>query len=187
MRQSNCRFVLADGEHLHEIRAMQERSFRALGRGFYSPSAIESFLCSPGTLDEAVIGENHYFVTLDADDAIVATGGWSQRKPGYAQGLTAAPLEADCAIVRSVFVAPERARQGLATALMAHVEEDALNAGIRKLKLTATLSGAPLYEALGYRTGRQFHITLGCGQRFGAVDMEKHLLPQASGDERLAA
>jgi GNAT superfamily N-acetyltransferase len=187
MRQPNCRFVLADGEHLHEIRAMQERSFRSLGRGFYSPSAIESFLCSPGTLDEAVIGENHYFIALDADDAIVATGGWSRRKPGYAHGLATSALEADCAIVSSVFVAPERARQGLATALMEHVEADARGAGIGKLKLTATLSGVPLYEALGYRTGRRFQIMLGCGEKFGAVDMEKHLLPEANSDARLAA
>jgi GNAT superfamily N-acetyltransferase len=162
------------------LRVMQARSLRTLGRGFYAPDAIESYLRSPGTLDDAVLAEGHYFVARDGGGRIVGSGGWSQRQPGYAQGGPTIAVASDLAIVRSVFVDPDRARQGIGSAIMRHIERDSARAGIRTLTLSATLSGLTLYTRLGYLTARPRTIVLADGARFGVIDMGKELVRRAA-------
>ena len=51
----------------------------------------------------------------------------------------------DFAIVRSVFVDPDYARQGIGSAVMSHIEIDSARSGMATLTLSATLSGVTLY------------------------------------------
>lgn len=162
------------------IRAMQARSLRTLGRGFYAPAVIESYLCAPGTLDDAVLAEGHYFVARDRQGHVIGSGGWSQRQPGYARGGPAVAVAADLAIVRSMFVDPDCTRQGIASAIMDRIETDSLRAGIVTLTLSATLSGVALYTHLGYLAAGSRTIVLADGARFGVVDMGKELARRAA-------
>jgi len=162
------------------LRVMQARSLRTLGRGFYSPDAIESYLRAPGTLDDGVLAEGHYFVARDRNGRPVGSGGWSQRQPGYAKSGPAMAMARDVAIVRSVFVDPDHARRGIATAVMNHIEADSARAGIVALTLSATLSGLTLYTQLGYLTARPRTIVLADGVEFGVVDMGKELVRRAA-------
>jgi GNAT superfamily N-acetyltransferase len=167
--------TLAGPADTEELRAMQARSMRLLGGRYYPERTIESFLRAPGTLDDAVVAEGHYFVARDRQDRIVGSGGWSQNQPGYAKGGAALPMSQDRAIVRSVFVDPDCARQGIGGALMRHVEGDCGRAGIALLTLSATLSGVPLYGVLGYVVLRPRVLLLGDGARLNTVDMKKDL------------
>ena len=102
------------------IRAMQGRSMRALGAGFYPEAVIAAFLERIGTMDDAVVHEG-YFLVADAGGTIVGSGGWSRLTPGYARTAGAAALVHD-ATIRSVFVDQAAARRGIASAIMARAE-----------------------------------------------------------------
>lgn len=162
------------------LRVMQARSLRTLGHGFYSPEAIESYLRAPGTLDDGVLAEGHYFVARDGRGRPIGSGGWSQRQPGYAKGGPAMATARDLAIVRSVFVDPDHARQGIGSAIMSHIEIDSARSGIATLTLSATLSGVTLYTQLGYLTARSRTIVLADGVTFGVIDMGKELTRRAA-------
>ena len=160
------------------IRAMQEHSLLVLLAPYYTPDEIDAMLGSAGTMDDDVVDEGHYFLVFDGNGTIVASGGWSQREPGYErtrlQGYIDRPAPGT-AIVRSVFVHPRFARRGLATALMNHIENDARRHGIRILRLMATLSGVDFYGRQGYLIQGSKAIALPDGLEFGAVSMVKSI------------
>ena len=140
---------------LESLLAMQERSVRALASRFYAPRVIDCLLRHMGTMDPEVIDEGHYFVAEADDGRVAGSGGWSRRAPSYDGGTgraTVVDLRAeDQALMRSVFVDPEWARQGIASAVVRRIEATAAAAGVRRIGLLAALSGVPLYRALGYR------------------------------------
>ena len=160
------------------IRSMQHRSLAVLGAAFYSVDEIAAFVALAGTMDDQVVDEGHYFVVVNGSNRILASGGWSRREPGYdrarASGLADAPAAAR-ATVRSVFVDPALARHGIASALMARVEQDAKQSGIRTLRLMATLSGHAFYQRLGWLAEGDKTIALPGGLSFRCTSMSKSL------------
>lgn len=58
-------------------------------------------------------------------------------------------------VVRSVFVLPELQGRGVGKALMRHVEDIARAAGVRQLRVPASLTAVPFYTALGYAVVRE--------------------------------
>ena len=169
-----------------EMRAMQQRSMQILGSQYYARSEVETFINLVGTMDDAVIDEGNFFIAVDPFERVIGTGAWSNLVPGYARvagGQRAAPAIARPAVgtatVRSVFVAPECTRRGIAHALMHRIETDAAAAGITQLQLTATLSGEAFYRAIGYAAEPRGHVELPDGSRFGCVKMKKPLASRA--------
>jgi len=165
-----------------EMRAMQERSMLAIGSRYYGRGEIETFLNQVGTMDDAVVDEGHFFVAVDPFERVIGTGAWSSLAPGYARvagGQQAAPSvagpAAGTATVRSVFVAPECTRRGIAHALMQRIEVDAADAGVTRLQLTATLSAEAFYRARGYAAEPRGAIELPDGTKFGCVRMRKSI------------
>jgi GNAT superfamily N-acetyltransferase len=171
-----------------EMRAMQARSMRAIGGRYYARGEIETFLNLVGTMDDAVVDEGHFFVAVDPFERVIGTGAWSCLVPGYARaagGRKAAPSVArpasGVATVRSVFVAPECTRRGIAQGIMHRIEADAAAAGITRLQLTAMLSGEAFYRAIGYVAEPRGTIALPDGTRFGCVTMKKPItMPSAA-------
>ncbi|GLQ53967.1 GNAT family N-acetyltransferase [Devosia nitrariae] len=157
------------------IRAMQARSMWTLGADFYSEAEIAGFMEAFGTMDDAIVLEGHCFLAEDAYGAILASGAWSRAKPGYAAGLPAKGHAGDMPTVRSVFVDPAVARCGVGTAIMLRVEQDAIAHSVLLLGLTATLSGVPLYQRLGYQVEEVTQILFPDQTRFGCVKMQKVL------------
>ncbi|WP_395015489.1 GNAT family N-acetyltransferase [Dongia sp.] len=163
-----------------EMRGMQERAMMTIGGRFYSRSEIETFLNLVGTMDDAVVEEGHFFVAVDPFERVIGTGAWSNLIPGYARvagGQRAAPAiarpAAGTATVRSVFVAPECMRRGIAQAIMQRIDSDAAASGMIRLQLTATLSGEAFYRAMGYAAEPRGHVELPDGTKFGCVKMKK--------------
>lgn len=164
---------------IREMREMQQRSMRELGARFYAPEAIERFLCVVSTMDDGVVDEGHFFVAINSFGRLVGTGAWSRATPVYEQVLALeTPHTPASAVVRSIYVDPEMARQGVGTSIMRKIEADAREAGILELTLTASLSGVPLYDRVGYRATEYGELDLG-SCKFAYVKMARSLMPVA--------
>ena len=158
-----------------------------LGANFYTRAEITNFMQAFGTMDNAIVLEGHFFVAEDPSGAILASGGWSRAKPGYAAGISENGQAARIPTVRSVFVDPAIARRGVGSAIMHRVEGDAALHSVRLLVLTATLSGAPLYKRHGYQIQETTQIIFPDKTCFGCVKMTKPLAERtkaASGSDR---
>jgi GNAT superfamily N-acetyltransferase len=63
-----------------------------------------------------------------------------------------------CSYVSMVYTAPAYRRQGLAMALMNHMLNEDVRAGIRWSTLLASQSAVPLYQRVGYQALAQTHV-----------------------------
>ncbi len=172
MTRWRCR--QARTEEADAIEALQVRCVWELGRGFYTEHEIESYIFEIGTLDMALIDDGTYFVAVD-HGVIVGCGGWSVRTPHYEQ---ASPAAVDAIPrIRGFFVDPDRARQGIGRAIMAHIECAILSAGHRSVALTAMLSGVPFYRSLAYTKTGNTAVELASGIALPAIDMIKTFDP----------
>lgn len=175
------------------LRRMQAFSLRELGSRYYTRRQIEAFLTCVGTMDDFVIHEGTYYL-VEAEHGIAASGGWSRRRPNYANapGMSVKG-DPDLPKVRSIFVHPAFARRGLGRILMNRIEHEVRVAGYADVELTATLSGEPLCLALGYEERERFALRLPGDMTFAGVIMRKHLgqaasaLPAGAFDEGIVA
>lgn len=135
------------------------RAVRELARDAYTPEQIDAWaaLRQPENF-AVVIGKREFYVAEDAG-AIV----------GYAQ-LNAATGE-----LEAVYVAPEFAGRGLGRQLMDLLEEKACAAGVKSLRLRASLNAVGFYQRLGWRTERRETHQLPSGVEFDVVHMTKPL------------
>ncbi|WP_137180815.1 GNAT family N-acetyltransferase [Roseomonas sp. AR75] len=161
---------------LEPLLEMQQRSLRVLAAPFYGTEVLEAALAEMGTMDPRMIGDGTYLVA-ELDGRLAGSAGWSLRKPNFARLLKEPllPLPGRCGMVRSVFVAPELARRGIARRLMAAVEQRLAAAGVDMAELMATLSGAPLYRALGYCLVSDHALALGGRMAFPVCRMIRPL------------
>jgi GNAT superfamily N-acetyltransferase len=165
----------AERRDIPALQAMQARSLRALATGIYAPQEVEAFLADIGTLEPVLIEDRTYWV-VERRGRILASGGWSLRRPGYAgRDPSVAPLPPRPTI-RSIFVDPDHARGGLGRAIMEQVEGEVAARGFGRVELSATLTAVPFYVALGYRVGRLTTFALAGGTlRFATLGMAKAL------------
>jgi GNAT superfamily N-acetyltransferase len=146
---------LATPHDVQGIRALIERSVRALSVGFYTPAEFEAALEHVFGVDTQLIADGTYYV-IDSPDGLAAAGGWSKRRTLYGgdqMKATEDPLldpTTDSARIRAFFVDPSWARRGLATKLYDVCADAARAHGFRVLELMATAPGEPLYERLGF-------------------------------------
>jgi GNAT superfamily N-acetyltransferase len=107
-------------------------------------------------LDTQLIDDGCYFIA-EVGGALAGCGGWSRRATLYggdhSPGRAPALLDParDAARIRAMYTAPAFARRGVGRAILLASEEAARAAGFKRAELVATLSGLPLYEALGYQ------------------------------------
>ena len=167
-----------------DIPALEELiplSVRALQSAHHSPAQMDAALGPIFGVDRQLIRDGTYFV-VELDGRIIACGGWSRRKSlfGGDAHRTASedePLDParDAARVRAFFVHPEFARRGLGRAILQASEAAVAAAGFRKIELSATLAGEPLYASLGYRVRSRSEIPMRDGLSLPVMGMEKSL------------
>jgi len=179
MSDARYRIRQAQRGDLEPLLAMQQRSVRALASRFYAPEIIDCLLRHKGTMDPDVIDDGHYFVAETDDGRIAGSGGWSRRVPGYDGATGRSPVvdlhAEDQALMKSAFVDPDWTRQGIASAIVRHVEATAAAAGVCRIALVASLSGVPLYRALGYRVLGAIRLACCDGVVVDSVEMAKQL------------
>ncbi|MCL6285158.1 GNAT family N-acetyltransferase [Ruegeria sp. 2012CJ41-6] len=158
------------------LRLMQAHAMRQLGADFYPRNAVDAFISEIGTMDDHLIEDGTYFIA-SLGGILVGAGGWSMRQASYSRCNSVDDPAASVpkATVRSVYVHPTWARRGIGGKLMKRIEQSILAAGFANASLTATLSGVPLYQHLGYRSGRPVNLSLPGGVNFGALEMAKPL------------
>lgn len=166
----------ADGPAL---RVLMDRAIRRLLEPFLPPEAVEASFEIMG-LDTQLLADATYFV-VEADGRIAASGGWSRRATlfggDHTAGRSAALLDpaTEPARVRAMYTDPDFARRGLGRMILEACEAAARAEGFRRAELAATLGGAPLYRACGYREVEPFEVATSGGVRVPLVRMAKAL------------
>jgi GNAT superfamily N-acetyltransferase len=180
---SQLEIRLATSADIPALRDLQERSLRVLGRRRYTATQIEAFIARIGTMDDYLVSDRTYLLA-ELDGEIVGCGGWTTRLPGYArhaQDKVHLPGPGR-ATVRSVFVEPLAARQGIGRRIMSAVENALRNGGFQTAELGATENSGDFYRSVGYQALGPFHVELGDGISLPLTRMRKALAP-ANSDE----
>lgn len=157
-------------EDLAEVDALFQRSYPALLKGHYPPSLIVMAVPLIARAKPELLVSGRYFAVIDAGGAIVGAGGWSSADPRRGR-----PGEGATGHVRHVVTDHRRTRQGIGTALMAHILDDARKAGVRQMDCLATRMAVPFYSACGFARVRPVVIPLREAIDFPAVLMQRRL------------
>ena len=167
-----------------EIHQLIEVSVRVLQRGDYSTEQIEGALGTVFGVDTRLIEDGTYFVAetqRSTGKLIVGCGGWSKRKTLFGSDQRVDREDSfldprtEAAKIRAFFVHPEWARRGIATQILAYCERAAVAAGFWRFEMGATLTGAPMYAARGYREVECLQVPLGNGHSLPVVRMSKQV------------
>jgi GNAT superfamily N-acetyltransferase len=178
---SQVEIRLATNSDLPALRELQERSLRVLGRHTYTATQIEAFIARIGTMDDYLVSDGTYLVA-QLEGEILGCGGWTTRLPGYARHARSDEPAADPsrATIRSIFVEPLAARQGIGRQIMSAVESAMRGEGFRTAELGATDCGLGFYRRLGFRAVREFAVGLGDGVDMHFTRMQKAIVPANS-------
>jgi 8-oxo-dGTP pyrophosphatase MutT (NUDIX family)/GNAT superfamily N-acetyltransferase len=154
-----------DAEALARIR---NAAIRSLASASYSEEQIEYWLesfASPGFS----LGAPGKVTLLEESDGQAA---------GFAQ------LDTETGHVERVYVAPECARRGVASRLLARIEQEARQSGLARVYVEATLNALPFYERAGYSSLQLCDLSLPGGVPFTCMTMVKQL-PQGLNREHV--
>jgi GNAT superfamily N-acetyltransferase len=160
------------------IEALQKASVAAIFGAFYDPAQTASSVEYVAHIDRVLLGDGTYFV-IEADDGLVACGGWSRRGKLYTGSADAQDDDriidpaTEPARVRAMFTRPDRTRQGLGTRILEASEAAAKAEGFSELILVATLAGIPLYAHYGFRETERVTVTTPDGQALDAAVMTR--------------
>jgi GNAT superfamily N-acetyltransferase len=179
MNGMNWTIRLAQREDIPELEKLIPLSVRALQEPFYSPAQMEAALGPVFGVDHQLIQDGTYFV-VEHEQQIIGCGGWSRRNALHG-GNTAPATDKDLldpkqhpARIRAFFVHPHWARRGIGRAILSACEAAVQEAGFRRAELVATLSGEPLFAALGYTALERYDIELPDQLSLPVVRMGKH-------------
>lgn len=160
------------------LEALIPLSVRALQSQHYSAAQMEAALGPVFGVDRQLINDGTYFV-VEAGGQIVGCGGWSRRKAVFGGDRGRAGEDAsldpayDPARIRAFFVHPDWARRGIGRAILQACEKALTAAGFREAVMVATLTGEPLYAALGYVVEERYEVPLLGGLTLPVVRMRK--------------
>ena len=124
---------------LDRVRVLHDRSIRALSGHLHPPEVFDRMQQRKEGEEFAVnLASIHFFVAEDEAGRLLCTAGW-QAEPELA-----------LARIREVFVEPDLARRGIASAMLRHVEADAIANGRTEFWLMSSVVAVPFYQRQGY-------------------------------------
>lgn len=168
---------------LADVPALQrliDASVRGLAPGYYDAAQIEAGLRHIFGVDTQLIEDGTYFVVMHGAEP-AACGGWSGRRTLYGgdqrQQREDARLDprTEPARIRAFFVHPAHARRGLGRRLYDTCALAARQAGFSQFELLATLSGVPLYQALGFTALEEVVVTTPGGVALRGLHMRRSI------------
>jgi putative acetyltransferase len=134
--------------------------------GFYAKAVLDSWSRPP---DEAryehmrravAKGEEVFIVAEDASGMI-----------GF--GSIVPTLEE----LRAVYVHPRAGRRGVGSRILSHLEQLALERGVRQLRMDASINAEAFYKRAGYEVVERDVHRLSSGHEMACVKMRKNLTP----------
>ena len=145
------------------VRRLQAESFAALATALHSPAQIAAHVALIMAPDYARdLLSNNLLVAEAPDGALVATAGWCR-----------VPDDDAVARLRKVFVAPDRAGQGLGRRMVEAAEQAARDAGFSRFRVRANANAEAFYARLGYRPVRREEMPTAGGVALPTVIMVK--------------
>ena len=176
MQEPTLRVATVDDLAAMEI--LMKDSIRDLFPAVYTAEQTRSSAEFIGVPDRMLVEDGTFFV-IEADDELVACGGWSRRDKlytGSGESATDARLldpATEPARVRAMFVRSDWTRRGLGTMILEASEAAAAAEGFRSLSLMATEPGVPLYQRYGFTVVEQAQVPMPDGCSITCTAMEK--------------
>jgi GNAT superfamily N-acetyltransferase len=160
------------------IDALMKQSASAHFPRYYGEPECASAVRYIAHVNPQILEDGTYYV-LEANNEIVACGGWSRRGKLYT-GSGDADDDArildparEPARVRAMFVRGDWSRRGLGRRILVECESAARRKGFRELALMSTLPGLPLYLAYGFERHEDVDIELPDSLTVAGVAMSK--------------
>ncbi len=173
---------LANENDIPAIEALIPLSVRGLQAAHYSAAQMDAALGTIFGIDRQLIADRTYFAVDSSEGVLVGCGGWSKRRALFggdahrSEGNPELDPKTDAARIRAFFVHPQFARQGIARAIMVACEQAIIDAGFRRVEISATLAGEPLYLAFGYTVVERYRIPMRDGLQLPVVRLTKSFL-----------
>lgn len=171
MRQ-DLLFRLAKASDIGGLLDLQRRAMRALAASAYAAAQIEAFTAHLFASTNALVAAGRLYLA-ERGGVVIACGGWTTDHGEVGLRTQAAPGDDRLAVIRSLYTAPERARQGIGRAMLEHLEGQAVLAGKCRFELAATLNAVPMYQACGYAVIRPFLLPVPGAAALSGVLMAK--------------
>lgn len=145
---------LARADDVPALDPLVQAAIDELQKGFLDRAQIRSSHAIMG-LDRQLIDDGTYFV-IQSGGRPVGCGGWSRRATLYGadhsagrDGTLLDPAK-EPARVRAMYTRPGFTRRGIGRLILSLCESAAAAEGFTRLELMSTLSGRPLYAAVGF-------------------------------------
>lgn len=159
---------LATPEDADNVDALIQASIRGIFPVFYDERQTAASVAA-FHLDRRMIEDGTFLVVGEAHE-LIACGGWNRRDRSTGRLLDP---RTEPALIRFMFVRPDRTRRGLGTRILAACEDAARAEGFGMLALTASLPGLPLYERHGFIVIEETTVALPGGVTLDTAEMEK--------------
>lgn len=145
---------LAGADDVPALDPLVQAAIDELQKGFLDDAQIRSSHAIMG-LDRQLIDDGTYFV-IESGGLPVGCGGWSRRATLYGgdhsggRDSTLLDPSKEPARVRAMYTRPDFTRRGIGRLILSLCESAAAAEGFTRLELMSTLSGRPLYAAVGF-------------------------------------
>jgi GNAT superfamily N-acetyltransferase len=169
---------LATADDVPALDPLVRAAIEELQKGFLDDAQIRSSHAIMG-IDRQLIDDGTYFV-IESGGLRVGCGGWSRRATLYggdhSPGRSGAPLDPskEPARVRAMYTRPGFTRRGIGRLILSLCEAAATAEGFTRLELMSTLSGRPLYTAVGFEAIEEVADASG-GVPVPLIRMSKHI------------
>ncbi|MEM9429970.1 MAG: GNAT family N-acetyltransferase [Pseudomonadota bacterium] len=157
----------SEARDIAQIDALLRRSFSRLLKADYPPSVMVTAVPLISRAQPSLIKSGTYYVAEDEDGAIVGVGGWTRLNPHAGRILPGR------ASVRHFATDADRARRGVAAALMSRVVEETRALGLIALDCVSTRTAVPFYLAQRFRSVGDVTVTLRPGIVFPAILLQR--------------
>ena len=141
------------------VDALMARSFTRLLRRDYPPSLMVTVVPRIARARPDLLASRRYFVVEGGEGRLVGAGGYS---------LGQGSVEAE---VRQLASDPDFVRQGIGRRLMEGIVAATRAEGVRALDCLATLTAAPFYAAMGFRSLGRVEVPMLPGLSFPVIKM----------------
>lgn len=155
----NIKIQQAKISSIHEINEMIDGSVNELQKKYYKESTIIVAKELIQGIEDLILNNSFYLAILD--NKIIGCGGFK---------IDAS--KANQTEFKSFFVHPDYSKQGIGSLLLEYCISLCKEHSIKKIILTSTLSGVPLYQKFGFEKLKLSQILLSNNDYFDVIEMQ---------------